>query len=132
MTFGNPNLMKPKHMNKKKRKTGEGKENLTTKRNKQHLNNETVSTSSVQDTNSQATILQNQSKLASSDLNSNYNTSSSTILIQPTNSNINHFNNNSQSFMPNLNKPYFYNSSNNQFEIIQLMEDKTQDGQPDF
>jgi hypothetical protein len=63
-------------------------------------------------------------------LNGNNNTISSTILIQPTNSNINHFNNNSQNFMPNLNKPYFYNSFYNRNNPV--MEDKTQDGQPDF
>jgi hypothetical protein len=32
--------------------------------------------------------------------------------------------------MPNLNKPYFYNSFYNRNNPV--MEDKTQDGQPDF
>lgn len=101
LIFGNPNLLKPAHLNKKKRKTGEGKENSTIKKNKQQLINETASNSSAHDTNFQASILQNQPSFICSDLSSYNNIRNSTISIQPINNQNDHFHNNSQSFMPN-------------------------------
>jgi hypothetical protein len=136
LIFGNPNLLKPAHLNKKKRKTGEGKENSPIKKKKQQLNNETASNSSAHDTNFQATILQNQPSFICSDLNiynnSYNNIRNSTISIQPINNQNDHFHNNSQSFMPNSSKSYFFNSSNNQFQMLKLSEDKTMEGVPDI